>query len=1039
MINGEDTHDESAGVPSLDLLDQFPHKDGSDDASPASSARFSSCGESEFERYCSANSLMGTPSMCSSTGPFLDSLESEFGSFKAGFASGDATEFENFSLGPSSKLYDLEIGRSSDRRTRFSVEDTVKGCDNQIIGIPSGTRTGNEETIIKREDVNDKGTLERDSVDHFVGEGSEECLCGSDSRVGGQDGGREDEHSGSDDDSICDSDGGSGKISYPPWNLQHKQTQKAEDNNLFLINSSTAFGTNDWDDFELEAMEAAEDPLEFCSFQTLDKKSNESKGPSSKSFSAALPTIPAISQPGRSQDQADIPVNTECAQDADDMKGSIEDTLAPTASGSLVSTVFNQREQSGEPRDGLILAQSLTTGGSLVDSYNETRETSVVMNYLRSNDADDVLVIIPNELADKDSVIQEPFGTQDVVAFPAHNSDASGVHWHLDPNVSSGLLHQSHAYGKMPNSSTYGDYPSKSSSASGNHLKPLSNDSHPVANAFEVAHPQPKKENTELNDFYDDFVHDMEEILLDSGESSGAMFSKSDKMFQLQLSLPERDGGQTATTSGGDDSSPIIFQRLRINGVEVIGAKQKKGDVSLSERLVGVREYTVYIIRVWSGKDKWEVERRYRDFYTLYRRLASLFADQGWTLPPPWASVERESRKIFGTSPHVIAERSVLIQDCLNSALQYRRFPTPPNVLLRFLSLQDTFASPSGPDSVVSPSGSAGINGFAGTSSTFGNTISLMVEIRSQKSVKQLLESQHHICAGCHRYFDDGATLVRDFVKALGWGKPRLCEYTGQLFCSSCHTNETAVLPAKVLHHWDFGLYPVSQLAKSYLDSIHEQPMLCVSAVNPFLFSKVPALNQVMTIRKRITVMLPYVRCPFRKTLNRGLGSRRYLLESTDFFALKDLIDLSKGAFAALPMMVEIVSRKIREHITEQCLVCCDVGVPCNARRACDDTSSLIFPFQNSRTKRLRNALCVARFSTRSASRGSRPAIAELHWRVAIARRRRARIRILLLFFPCDTSQACFQRRRKIRKPSFEWPLCRAMISSRQFICFVWQ
>ena len=76
------------------------------------------------------------------------------------------------------------------------------------------------------------------------------------------------------------------------------------------------------------------------------------------------------------------------------------------------------------------------------------------------------------------------------------------------------------------------------------------------------------------------------------------------------------------------------------------------------------------------------------------------------------------------------------------------------------------------------------------------------------------------------------------------------------------------------------------------------QPMLCVSAVNPFLFSKVPALLHVMGIRKKIGAMLPYVRCPFRKAVQRSLGLRRYLLESNDFFALRDLVDLSKGAFA---------------------------------------------------------------------------------------------------------------------------------------------
>lgn len=51
---------------------------------------------------------------------------------------------------------------------------------------------------------------------------------------------------------------------------------------------------------------------------------------------------------------------------------------------------------------------------------------------------------------------------------------------------------------------------------------------------------------------------------------------------------------------------------------------------------------------------------------------------------------------------------------------------------------------------------------------------------------------------------------------------------------------------------------------------------------------------------------------------------------------------------AALPVMVETVSRKIQEHITDQCLICYDVGVPCGARQDCQDPVALIFPFQAS-------------------------------------------------------------------------------------------
>ncbi|KAH0690371.1 hypothetical protein KY290_018609 [Solanum tuberosum] len=471
-------------------------------------------------------------------------------------------------------------------------------------------------------------------------------------------------------------------------------------------------------------------------------------------------------------------------------------------------------------------------------------------------------------------------------------------------------------------------------------------------------HLTSKTQNLELNELYDELVHDMEEILLESGESLG--FSFGNKIYQSYIPLPSRDGGSTASTSGTDDAYAAIQNPLKFDRVEVIDTIQKIGDVSLSERLVGVREYTAYRIRVWSGKDNWEVEKRYREFSALYWRLKKLFADQGRILPPVWSSVEQESRKVFrSASPKVVADRSVLIQECLNSLLQ-SRFPTGAlNVVVCFLSLSKDLPDSPTYDTNALQSPSTLRCRIRGNVSSLGKTISLIVNKRPYKSNKQLLDEQHYSCAGCYKNFDDGKTRIQELAQTMGWGKPRFCEYSGQLYCSSCHTNDTAVLPARILHLWDFNQYPVSQMAKSYLDSIHDQPMLCVSAVNPFLFSKVPALQHVTNIRKRIGTMLPFVRCSFQRSIYRGVGSRRYLLESNDFFSLRDLIDLSKGVFAALPAMVETISRKILEHIAEQCLICCDVGIPCNARQACDDPSSLIFPFQEEEIERCKSCQSV--------------------------------------------------------------------------------
>ncbi|XP_050879917.1 uncharacterized protein LOC127083640 isoform X2 [Lathyrus oleraceus] len=848
---------------SPDPLDSFPRLRVRQ--SDATSRRSSFGADSELERYCSANSMMGTPntsmSMCSAVTVFHDFSDIDFGSSRS---FDDGVNHKNFRFGSSGLELYGDDGDELDMRGIDSLE---------LIGNKRSEESdgkGNEGEVGERE-------IERKE--------DEEFSDGEDSMFNYGSG--------------CEGDNENEKNEfYSSRRVRfYEETEVPNENPLFM-NSSVAFGSHDLDDFLIENGSVSVESDLFHNPQESNNRVQENELSSTQI-----------------EEKNKVFVNDEVDETKD-----IGDREA--------------LEVVGDTERNIPVACCEVQGADKLVGCFKTDD----LGLLPEED--------PQESLNINDGGSEGRGNQHIDSDEAGTSD--DAQWKNPELVSRVDVSSSNVSVHVGNvdANSFENLKPIVLPSNGGTRQTLERTS-TSTNVLENSHVVSKIEDFELNEFYDEVVQDMEEILLESRDPPAARFSMGNRMLDPLVSMPSRDGGLTASTSSADDAYLLVQRPRRIDRIEVVGARQKTGDVSFSERLVGVKEYTVYKIKVWNGKDQWEVEKRYRDFLTLHRCMKTLFNEQGWTLPLPWSSVEKESKIFRSASLDIIAKRSVLIQECLQSILSSRFFSSPPRALVWFLSPEDShFSSPvsNSPVSLSSFTRGENIRNF----STWGKTISLIVEIPSNKSTRQLLEAQHHRCAGCHKHFDDGNSSIWDFVQTFGWGKPRLCEYTGQLFCSSCHTNEAAVLPARVLHHWDFTHYPVSQLAKSYLDSIHEHPMLCVTAVNPFLLSKVPALLHVMNIRKKIGTMLPYVRCPFRRSINRGVGNRKYLLESNDFFALRDLIDLSKGVFAALPVMVETVSRKILEHITDQCLVCCDVGNPCSARQDCSDPSSLIFPFQES-------------------------------------------------------------------------------------------
>ncbi|XP_072871784.1 differentially expressed in FDCP 8 homolog isoform X2 [Chlorocebus sabaeus] len=110
------------------------------------------------------------------------------------------------------------------------------------------------------------------------------------------------------------------------------------------------------------------------------------------------------------------------------------------------------------------------------------------------------------------------------------------------------------------------------------------------------------------------------------------------------------------------------------------------------------------------------------------------------------------------------------------------------------------------------------------------------------------LDSQDYRCAECR------APISLRGVPS----EARQCDYTGQYYCSHCHWNDLAVIPARVVHNWDFEPRKVSRCSMRYLALMVSRPVLRLREINPLLFNYVEELVEIRKLRQDILLMKPY-------------------------------------------------------------------------------------------------------------------------------------------------------------------------------------
>ncbi|XP_063503907.1 pleckstrin homology domain-containing family M member 3 isoform X2 [Pongo pygmaeus] len=121
------------------------------------------------------------------------------------------------------------------------------------------------------------------------------------------------------------------------------------------------------------------------------------------------------------------------------------------------------------------------------------------------------------------------------------------------------------------------------------------------------------------------------------------------------------------------------------------------------------------------------------------------------------------------------------------------------------------------------------------------------LSILTTLSLERGLTAQSFKCAGCQRSI------------GLSNGKAKVCNYSGWYYCSSCHVDDSFLIPARIVHNWDTSKYKVSKQAKEFLEYVYEEPLIDIQQENAMLYHHAEPLAAVLRLRQRLKSLRAYL------------------------------------------------------------------------------------------------------------------------------------------------------------------------------------
>ncbi|XP_055609719.1 differentially expressed in FDCP 8 homolog [Uranotaenia lowii] len=211
------------------------------------------------------------------------------------------------------------------------------------------------------------------------------------------------------------------------------------------------------------------------------------------------------------------------------------------------------------------------------------------------------------------------------------------------------------------------------------------------------------------------------------------------------------------------------------------------------------------------------------------------------------------------------------------------------------------------------------------------------------------LAFQKYTCAECGVQLSyNVSTAVSCFgfelrAEKLTANVPRLCDYSGLYYCSSCHWNDTSVIPARVMNNWDFVPRKVGRASLQQIRLLYNRPIINLEERNPRLFDLIHRLAVIKKLRGKLIQMRRYLNlCRIaeeQRLLRDTIGLRKHLMRNVDMYSLADLVGVENGC---LLEFLQKTHDAFNMHI-RNCLICSGKAYICEV---CNN-EEVIYPFDD--------------------------------------------------------------------------------------------